>query len=155
VSIYSPSNVKLCVSSRPSSFHPDHLTSTLSPASPGSPSPSEAQPEDATERTSKRSTSHWEAAIFEDAMGLTMSLGDRIRYEVDLAVWEEGETIEGIEGNAGRGPKMRVLVSLPPTYPETSPPQLQLLGRYLGDYNIDAGLCELLSRLYLCFVLMG
>ena len=73
-------------------------------------------------------------------MGLTM--GERIRYEVDLPVWEEGDVIEGIEENVGKGPKMRVLVSLPPTYPDTSPPQLQLLGRYLGDYNIDAGLCE-------------
>lgn len=39
-------------------------------------------------------------------------------------------------------PMMRMLVSLPPTYPDSAPPQLQLLGRYLGNFGIDAGLCE-------------
>jgi hypothetical protein len=39
-------------------------------------------------------------------------------------------------------PFMRVLVSLPPTYPTSAPPQIQLLGRYMGSFGIDAGLCE-------------
>jgi hypothetical protein len=41
---------------------------------------------------------------------------------------------------------MRVMVSLPPTYPNSSPPQLQLLGRYLGDFAIDTDLCMSLLR---------
>jgi hypothetical protein len=41
-------------------------------------------------------------------------------------------------------PHMRVLVSLPPTYPNSAP-QLQLLGRYMGSFGIDAGLCKSFS----------
>ena len=35
---------------------------------------------------------------------------------------------------------LQVLVSLPPSYPETSPPQLQLLSRYIGPFGVDADL---------------
>ncbi|KAI0774642.1 ribosomal protein S5 domain 2-type protein [Trametes elegans] len=33
-----------------------------------------------------------------------------------------------------------ILVSLPPTYPASSPPQLQLLSKYIGPYGVDAPL---------------
>lgn len=35
---------------------------------------------------------------------------------------------------------LQVLVSLPPSYPATSPPQLQLLSRYIGPFGVDADL---------------
>ena len=35
---------------------------------------------------------------------------------------------------------LQVLVSLPPSYPETSSPQLQLLSRYIGPFGVDADL---------------
>jgi len=35
---------------------------------------------------------------------------------------------------------LQVLVSLPPSYPETSPPQLQLLSRYIGPFGVNADL---------------
>lgn len=35
---------------------------------------------------------------------------------------------------------LQILVSLPPSYPETSPPQLQLLSRYIGSFGVDADL---------------
>ena len=35
---------------------------------------------------------------------------------------------------------LQVLVSIPPSYPETSPPQLQLLSRYIGPFGVDADL---------------
>jgi len=35
---------------------------------------------------------------------------------------------------------LQVLVTLPPSYPETSPPQLQLLSRYIGAFGVDADL---------------
>ena len=35
---------------------------------------------------------------------------------------------------------LQILVSLPPSYPATSPPQLQLLSRYIGAFGVDADL---------------
>jgi len=35
---------------------------------------------------------------------------------------------------------LQVLVTLPPSYPATSPPQLQLLSRYIGAFGVDADL---------------
>jgi hypothetical protein len=35
---------------------------------------------------------------------------------------------------------LQLLVSLPPSYPATSPPQLQLLSRYIGAFGVDADL---------------
>jgi len=35
---------------------------------------------------------------------------------------------------------LQILVSLPPSYPATSPPQLQLLSRYIGAFSVDADL---------------
>ena len=70
--------------------------------------------------------------------------GDRIRYEVMLPVWEKGEVLPGVTDEAmpPKAPMMRVMVSLSPTYPMSAAPQLQLLGRYLGNFSIDADLCE-------------
>ena len=38
------------------------------------------------------------------------------------------------------GISLQILVSLPPSYPATSPPQLQLLSRYIGPFGVDADL---------------
>jgi hypothetical protein len=91
---------------------------------------------------SGRTTQTWSDAVFDDNYGLGPN--DRIRYEVTIPLWEQGEVLEGIrkEVMPVRPPRLRVLVSLPPSYPNSSPPQLQLLGRYLGNYSIDSGLCE-------------
>ncbi|KAJ7591490.1 ribosomal protein S5 domain 2-type protein [Mycena floridula] len=35
---------------------------------------------------------------------------------------------------------IKILVSIPPTYPASSPPQLQLLSRYIGDFAADSNL---------------
>ncbi|KAF8638607.1 hypothetical protein AX17_002148 [Amanita inopinata Kibby_2008] len=44
---------------------------------------------------------------------------------------------------------LRVLVSLPPTYPSSSPPQLQLLSRYIGPYGADSALFGAILRTYI------
>lgn len=36
--------------------------------------------------------------------------------------------------------QIRILVSLPSSYPGSSPPQLQLLSRYIGPFSVDAQL---------------
>jgi len=43
----------------------------------------------------------------------------------------------------------RILVSLPPTYPDSSPPQLQLLSRYIGAFQIDAILFSGVLKTYI------
>jgi len=45
--------------------------------------------------------------------------------------------------------KIRVIVSLPRTYPSSSPPQLQLLTRYIGAFGADAGLFGSILRTYI------
>ncbi|EIW61134.1 UPF0029-domain-containing protein [Trametes versicolor FP-101664 SS1] len=42
-----------------------------------------------------------------------------------------------------------LLVSLPPTYPSSSPPQLQLLSRYIGPYGVDAPLFGMVLRTFI------
>ncbi len=93
-------------------------------------------------RRGRRDSVTWSDAVFDNDYGL--GPGDRIRYEVNIPAWEDGDVLDGVdkEDMPGRAPLMRVLVSLPPTYPNSSPPQLQLLGRYLGSFSIDAGLCK-------------
>lgn len=44
---------------------------------------------------------------------------------------------------------IRVLVSLPQTYPSTSPPQLQLLSLYIGAFGVDAGLFGSVLRTFM------
>jgi len=93
---------------------------------------------------SSQDSQAWSDAQFDDNFGLGPN--DRIRYEVTIPLWDQGDGLEGVRKDIlpDRAPRLRVLVSLPPNYPDTSPPQLQLLGRYLGDYSIDSGLCELI-----------
>jgi hypothetical protein len=124
LAIYGPDSVKLSISSRPSSFHPDY-------SSPKKP---------ATRHTTRDSVM-WDAAMLEEELGY--SPGERIRYEVSLPIWEDGEVLKGVDKGSmpDTSPMMRVMVSLPPTYPNSSPPQLQLLGRYLGNFAIDTDLC--------------
>jgi len=47
------------------------------------------------------------------------------------------------------GITFRILVSLPPTYPDSSPPQLQLLSRYIGAFQIDATLFSGVLKTYI------
>ena len=44
---------------------------------------------------------------------------------------------------------IRVLVSLSPSYPSTSPPQLQLLSRYIGAFGADANLFGSILRTFI------
>lgn len=44
---------------------------------------------------------------------------------------------------------IRVLVSLPHTYPSSSPPQLQLLSRYVGAFGADSNLFGSILRTYI------
>ena len=44
---------------------------------------------------------------------------------------------------------VHILVSLPPTYPTSAPPQLQLLSRYIGPYGVDAPLFGAVLRTYI------
>ena len=126
LAIYGPDSVKLSVSSRPSSFHPDYQS-----------------PKKTATRHTTRDGVMWEAAMLQEELGY--SPGDRIRYEVSVPIWEDGEVLKGVdeESMPDKSPMMRVMVSLPPTYPGSSPPQLQLLGRYLGNFSIDTDLCKL------------
>lgn len=41
------------------------------------------------------------------------------------------------------------MVSLPPSYPAASPPQLQLLSKYIGPYAVDSGLFGSILRTFL------
>jgi len=150
-----PDSVKLTVSSRPQSLalYPISPESELPPPIPhghfleDTPTPLPSMPLSldmglSAAALGRRGSVQWSDAVFDDAVGL--SPGERIRYEIILPAWEEGETLEGVsaEKQPEMPPRIRVLVSLPPTYPTSSPPQLQLLGRYLGSFPIDAGLCE-------------
>ncbi|KAI0278872.1 ribosomal protein S5 domain 2-type protein [Russula aff. rugulosa BPL654] len=54
---------------------------------------------------------------------------DTVRYQVSLNLLPPHDAVS-----------LQVLVSLPPSYPETSPPQLQLLSRYIGPFGVDADL---------------
>ncbi|KAI0700615.1 UPF0029-domain-containing protein [Cytidiella melzeri] len=79
----------------------------------------------------------------DDALKLFHPTGDtspsaKIRYEVSLSLdTDDDET------------KCAVLVSLPPTYPATSPPQLQLLSRYIGPFGVDSALWGAVLRTYM------
>jgi hypothetical protein len=44
---------------------------------------------------------------------------------------------------------VRVLVSIPPTYPISSPPQLQLLSRYVGAFGADSALFGSVLRTFI------
>jgi hypothetical protein len=44
---------------------------------------------------------------------------------------------------------LKILVSLPPSYPSTSPPQLQLLSKYIGAFGADSDLFGSILRTYI------
>ncbi|KAI0053599.1 UPF0029-domain-containing protein [Auriscalpium vulgare] len=54
---------------------------------------------------------------------------DSIRYRLKLSLPPPCDDIS-----------LELLVSLPASYPESSPPQLQLLSRYIGPFGVDSGL---------------
>ncbi|KIM74993.1 hypothetical protein PILCRDRAFT_79509 [Piloderma croceum F 1598] len=64
--------------------------------------------------------------------------GQTIRYEVSLSLPSPHDGIT-----------IRILVSLPPSYPAISPPQLQLLSKYIGPYGVDSGLFGSILRTFL------
>ncbi|PPQ63152.1 hypothetical protein CVT24_005792 [Panaeolus cyanescens] len=61
-----------------------------------------------------------------------------VRYQVVLSLPSPHEDVS-----------LKVLVSLPPTYPKSSPPQLQLLSRYIGAFGADSGLFGSILRTYI------
>jgi hypothetical protein len=144
VSIYSASAVRLSVSSRPPSWNSDEqsLPPSLPPNSKAEDRPPTSVPMYGGREKGSRDSQAWLDALNDYNAGLSPM--ERIRYEVNIPAWEAGEKLDGVEDELvpEEPPVMRVLVSLPPTYPNSSPPQLQLLGRYLGSFPIDTGLCE-------------
>lgn len=68
----------------------------------------------------------------------TPGASHRLRYEITLPAWEDG----GLSpDDADAAPRIRVLVTLPAEYPDRAP-LLQIMGRYVGKYAIEPGLCE-------------
>ncbi|KAN0132653.1 UPF0029 domain containing protein [Lactarius tabidus] len=61
--------------------------------------------------------------------GIPLSESHTVRYRVSLSFPPPHDAISLV-----------VLVSLPHSYPATSPPQLQLLSRYIGAFGVDAEL---------------
>jgi hypothetical protein len=45
--------------------------------------------------------------------------------------------------------EFRILVSLPPAYPASTPPQLQILSRYIGDFQVDSSLFGSVLKTYI------
>ncbi|CDO77240.1 hypothetical protein BN946_scf184747.g53 [Trametes cinnabarina] len=74
------------------------------------------------------------------AESLNTSEPGTIRYQVNLTVEASGEATQH---------QISVLVSLPPAYPSSAPPQLQLLSRYIGPYGVDAPLFGTILRTYI------
>ncbi|KAG0703889.1 hypothetical protein DFH29DRAFT_914567 [Suillus ampliporus] len=65
------------------------------------------------------------------------SASDAIRYEVSLNLPSHEDI------------SIRILVSIPPTYPASSPPQLQLLSRYIGAFGVDSSLFGSILRTFI------
>ncbi|KAL0950180.1 hypothetical protein HGRIS_010173 [Hohenbuehelia grisea] len=61
-----------------------------------------------------------------------------VRYEVKLSLSPPHDETS-----------ISILVSIPPTYPATSPPQLQLLSRYIGSFGADSSLFGNILRTYM------
>ncbi|KAF8914368.1 hypothetical protein CPB84DRAFT_1811694 [Gymnopilus junonius] len=61
-----------------------------------------------------------------------------IRYEVIISLPSPHEDVS-----------LKILVSLPDTYPKSSPPQLQLLSKYIGSFGADSGLFGSILRTYI------
>ncbi|KAG1782965.1 ribosomal protein S5 domain 2-type protein [Suillus placidus] len=65
------------------------------------------------------------------------SASGAIRYEVSLNLPSHEDI------------SIRILVSIPPTYPTSSPPQLQLLSRYIGAFGVDSSLFGSILRTFI------
>ncbi|KAL0580499.1 hypothetical protein V5O48_001486 [Marasmius crinis-equi] len=65
-------------------------------------------------------------------------IDDKIRYEVEVGLPDPYEEV-----------KIKVLVSIPPSYPSSSPPQLQLLSRYIGAFGVDSNLFGSILRTFI------
>ncbi|KAG2013204.1 imprinted and ancient [Coprinopsis cinerea AmutBmut pab1-1] len=63
---------------------------------------------------------------------------DAIRYEVALSFPSPHEDVS-----------IKILVSLPPSYPASSPPQLQLLSKYIGAFGVDPNLFGSILRTFI------
>ncbi|KAF8699414.1 hypothetical protein AX14_000971 [Amanita brunnescens Koide BX004] len=78
-----------------------------------------------------------QAIYGDDAVQLWGDKSDSIRYAVTLS----------LPHNTADGPvNLRLLVSLPPTYPSSAPPQLQLLSKYIGNFGADSALFGAILR---------
>ncbi|KAI3610829.1 imprinted and ancient [Moniliophthora roreri] len=64
--------------------------------------------------------------------------GDKIRYEVEVGFPSPYEDV-----------KIKILASLPPSYPSGSAPQLQLLSRYIGAFGVDSNLFGAILRSFI------
>ncbi|KAG1806479.1 uncharacterized protein HD556DRAFT_1322097 [Suillus plorans] len=60
-----------------------------------------------------------------------------IRYEISLNLPSHEDI------------SIRILVSIPPTYPASNPPQLQLLSRYIGAFGVDSSLFGSILRTFI------
>jgi hypothetical protein len=94
---------------------------------------------------------------------VNLAAGHRLRYEVVLPLfapddpsWTETQSrineIESIPVDVNEPtppPQLRILVSIGPRYPQAVPPQLQLLGRYVGQFSIDADLFGSVTKTYI------
>ncbi|KAK7470209.1 hypothetical protein VKT23_001645 [Stygiomarasmius scandens] len=78
----------------------------------------------------------WESAD-EDRPSRTPE-NDTIRYQVVLGLPSPYDDV-----------KVKVLVSLPTTYPASSAPQLQLLSRYIGAFGVDSTLFGSILRTFI------
>ncbi|KAG1752445.1 uncharacterized protein EDB91DRAFT_1102605 [Suillus paluster] len=65
------------------------------------------------------------------------SASEAIRYKVSLNLPSHEDIL------------IRILVSIPPAYPASSPPQLQLLSRYIGAFGVDSSLFGSILRTFI------
>ncbi|KAJ3518461.1 hypothetical protein NMY22_g13663 [Coprinellus aureogranulatus] len=63
---------------------------------------------------------------------------ETVRYQVTLSFPPPYEEVT-----------VKILVSIPPTYPSSTPPQLQLLSRYIGAFGVDPALFGAIIRTYI------
>ncbi|KAK7033602.1 hypothetical protein VNI00_012839 [Paramarasmius palmivorus] len=63
---------------------------------------------------------------------------EKTRYEVEVGFPSPYEDV-----------MIKVLASLPPSYPSTSAPQLQLLSRYIGAFGVDSNLFGAILRTFI------
>lgn len=91
---------------------------------------------------------------------VNLAAGHRLRYELvlplfapDDPVWTETQARLGAvaaeHDEPASPPLLRILVSLGPRYPDTTPPQLQLLGRYVGQFSMDPDLFGSVTKTYI------